>query len=48
MIKKLKEIIIANHSESMISQKEILLTELDKWKWNSFQTDDILVLGIRF
>jgi hypothetical protein len=32
----------------MNQQKEILMEELKRWKGKLVQTDDILVLGIRF
>jgi CheY-like chemotaxis protein len=48
MIKHLKEILLGNHNKSMIQQKEIITEELNRWKGDSVQTDDILVLGIRF
>jgi len=47
MLKHLKEILLANHDNTMIRQKEILTEELNRWKGDSIQTDDILVLGIR-
>jgi serine phosphatase RsbU (regulator of sigma subunit) len=37
-----------NHSLSMASQKSVLLDFLNHWKSNMDQTDDILVVGIRF
>ena len=48
MIKHLKEILLGNHNKTMIQQKEILIKELNQWKGDLVQTDDILVLGIRF
>jgi serine phosphatase RsbU (regulator of sigma subunit) len=48
MIRRFKEILLANHSKSLAQQKEILSAELNSWKADSDQTDDILVLGIRF
>jgi DNA-binding response OmpR family regulator len=48
MLEHLKEIIYLNHNESMERQKELLLSELDDWKGDLDQTDDILILGIRF
>ena len=32
----------------MIEQRDLLEFELRKWKGNSKQTDDILVMGLRF
>jgi len=47
MLKHLKEILLGNHNKTMIRQKEILTEELNLWKGDLVQTDDILVLGIR-
>jgi sigma-B regulation protein RsbU (phosphoserine phosphatase) len=48
MIRHLKEHLLANHLKPMIMQHEILITELNYWQGDAIQTDDILVLGIRF
>jgi DNA-binding response OmpR family regulator len=48
MIKHLKEILFANHDQPMERQKEILAETLNNWMIDSEQTDDILILGIRF
>lgn len=48
MIKRFKEILLANHALPLEKQREVLLSELIAWKGDSDQTDDILVLGIRF
>jgi DNA-binding response OmpR family regulator len=48
MIKRFKEILMANQTLPLEQQREILLSELLAWKGDSDQTDDILVLGIRF
>jgi len=48
MIKHLKELLLGNHNKTMKRQKEILIKELNRWKGDLVQTDDILVLGIRF
>ncbi len=48
MIKHLKEILLSNHNKTLIGQKEILTEELNRWRGSLVQTDDILVLGIRF
>jgi len=47
MIKQLKEILLFNHKKDMNRQMEILIEELNRWKGDLVQTDDILVLGIR-
>jgi|WetSurMetagenome_2_1015567.scaffolds.fasta_scaffold04522_3 phosphoserine phosphatase RsbU/P len=48
MLKKLKEVLKYNHNMPMALQKEILLDEFYRWKGDIIQTDDILILGIRF
>jgi sigma-B regulation protein RsbU (phosphoserine phosphatase) len=48
MIKHLKEIFFDNHSADMKLQKEILMKEIDLWRGDQVQTDDIIVMGIRF
>jgi phosphoserine phosphatase RsbU/P len=47
-LKRFKEILFKNHHLPLDQQKSLLLTELTTWKGLSEQTDDILVLGIRF
>jgi DNA-binding response OmpR family regulator len=47
MIKYLKELLLSNHDKTMIRQKEMITEELNQWKGDLVQTDDILVLGIR-
>ena len=48
MIKHLKELLQANHTKKMSEQKTILEKELNIWMKEAEQTDDILVMGIRF
>jgi hypothetical protein len=48
MISHLKEIFLENYETDMKLQKEILEKEIDLWKGNLVQTDDILVMGVRF
>jgi CheY-like chemotaxis protein/serine phosphatase RsbU (regulator of sigma subunit) len=48
MIKRFKEILLANHNLPLAMQKEKLVAELNQWKADAEQTDDILVLGIKF
>jgi serine phosphatase RsbU (regulator of sigma subunit) len=48
MIKNLKKILQEIQNKPMIQQKEIILNEFYRWKQGLDQTDDILVLGIRF
>jgi sigma-B regulation protein RsbU (phosphoserine phosphatase) len=47
MIKHLKELLLSNHDKTMIEQKEMITEELNQWKGDLVQTDDILILGIR-
>jgi len=47
MIKHLKKLLLDNHNNTMIRQKEILTEEFNQWKGDLVQTDDILVLGFR-
>lgn len=48
MLKHLKEVLQSNHNQTMAQQKEIILNEFTRWKGNFVQTDDILILGIRY
>jgi serine phosphatase RsbU (regulator of sigma subunit) len=48
MIKRFKDILQGSHKLPLEEQREILLSEFLLWKGDSDQTDDILVLGIRF
>jgi phosphoserine phosphatase RsbU/P len=48
MIRHLREILFANHNSEMMLQKEILMKEIKNWKGDLVQTDDIMVIGIRF
>jgi serine phosphatase RsbU (regulator of sigma subunit) len=48
MLKHLKEILLSNQNKPMLLQKELLTEELKCWQGDLVQTDDILVLGIRF
>lgn len=45
--KQLKELFLANCHKPMHMQKEILNKQLQQWKGNCEQVDDILVIGIR-
>lgn len=45
--KQLKELFLANCHKPMYVQKEILNKQLQQWKGNCEQVDDILVIGIR-
>ena len=44
---KFKNLLLQNHKLPMIEQKEQLNKELEKWKGDNEQVDDILVVGIR-
>lgn len=48
MKKRFKEILLNNHKLPLEEQREILLSEFLAWKGDTEQTDDILVLGIKF
>ena len=42
-----KNLLLKNHEQSMIEQKEILDKTLNDWMGNHDQLDDILVIGVR-
>lgn len=46
-ISRFREMLINIHKKSFSEQKEILENELNNWKGNSIQTDDILVIGVK-
>jgi hypothetical protein len=48
MLKRFKEFILEINNKPMIKQKESLLESFNIWKRDSSQTDDVLILGIRF
>ncbi len=48
MLKKLKEVLQSIHGMTMPEQKDYILSELETWKGELVQTDDILLMGIRF
>ncbi|MBL4715422.1 MAG: SpoIIE family protein phosphatase [Bacteroidia bacterium] len=45
--RKLREVLIQNQNTSMKNLKNTLDEEIEKWKADSEQTDDILVIGIK-
>ncbi len=47
MVKRLKNLLLSVHSLPFEEQKSILNQELDKWKGNQKQTDDVLLMGFR-
>jgi len=46
--KRLKELLLSIQHLSMDQQKEKLDTEIENWRGNFEQTDDIMIIGIRF
>lgn len=48
MIKRLKEVFRDNYDTDMKLQKEILMKEIETWRGDLIQTDDIIVMGMRF
>ena len=48
MVRHLKDIFCENFNADMKLQKEILIKEINIWKGDLVQTDDIIVMGIRF
>jgi len=48
MIKQFREVLLKIHDQPMHEQKQKLETGIEGWKKNDNQTDDILVIGIRF
>ena len=46
--KKFKELLLNSCHLSMNEQKEVLETNLEEWRLDIEQTDDILVIGIKF
>ncbi|MEN8118712.1 MAG: response regulator [Bacteroidota bacterium] len=46
--KKLMALLLENQNKSLKSQKLILYKELEKWTQNHEQTDDIVMIGIKF
>jgi len=47
MSKRLKEILVANYSLSMKEQEHSLERNLNEWKGNIEQVDDVLVIGVK-
>jgi serine phosphatase RsbU (regulator of sigma subunit) len=47
MTKKLKEILLAIHGNSMQEQEKLLDNFIETWKAGTEQIDDILVIGVR-
>ena len=47
MTRKFKEILLSIQDKSMEQQKEYLKLYIEKWKGDTEQTDDLLIIGIR-
>lgn len=45
LVKRFRNLLLEIHKEPMAEQKEILDTTIEEWMINTFQVDDILVLG---
>jgi serine phosphatase RsbU (regulator of sigma subunit) len=48
MTKNFRQLLFQNHTLKMEEQKKKLKNELEHWQGNKSQTDDILVIGLRF
>jgi len=48
MVKKLKNLLFEISEKPMNKQKEILETTFNNWKGNYKQTDDVMLIGLRF
>jgi sigma-B regulation protein RsbU (phosphoserine phosphatase) len=48
MLKYLMELLLSNNYKTMARQKEVVTDTLNVWKGDAVQTDDILLMGIRF
>lgn len=46
--KRLKDLLFEIHDKPLIVQKELLNDEHEKWQHTNRQTDDILILGVKF
>jgi serine phosphatase RsbU (regulator of sigma subunit) len=47
MYKQFEDLLLKNNTKDLKTQCQILESEIDKWKGNLEQVDDILVIGIR-
>ncbi|PCH67491.1 MAG: hypothetical protein COC01_05740 [Bacteroidetes bacterium] len=45
--RRVKELILSNQSHDMAQQGDLLLNEIEKWKANHEQIDDILFIGVK-
>ena len=48
MYKQFKNLLLSVQDQSMEKQKDIVEEEFDKWKGESDQIDDVILMGIRF
>ncbi|MCS6821268.1 MAG: PAS domain S-box protein [Microscillaceae bacterium] len=46
--KKIKDVILLNQGKEMAEISNMLLQEFEAWRGNTKQTDDVLVIGIKF
>ena len=45
--RQFKELLLSIQHKSMHEQKQVLKGTLEKWKGDSYQVDDILVIGVK-
>ena len=45
--KRFKELLLNIQDKSMLEQKDILYKEVDNWRGDRHQVDDIIIIGIR-
>lgn len=48
MYKRMKELLLEIHAEPMKKQKDKLMLELEEWKGELEQVDDVVIMGLRF
>jgi serine phosphatase RsbU (regulator of sigma subunit) len=46
MVKRFYDLLMDIHAKDIMDQKYLLLENLEKWKGNHEQVDDVLVIGI--